>query len=83
MAKFVNIALKEDVPSLVNIDSLVRIYPGLQGRTGKDQSCTMVFNFAIEVEYENRLSNYEEYVVEIYVPIKEIIRRMKEELLVI
>lgn len=84
MAKFINIALEKDVPSLVNVDGLVRIYPGLEGRTGKDEACTLVFGFAIETGYHEREDTVmEEYSVEVYLPIKEIIRRMKEELLVV
>lgn len=83
MTKWVNIAHKNDVPSLVNIDKLIRIYPGWQG-SGKDASCTLVFGFAIFVRYDDPSDNaMEEYDVQVYLPISEVIRRMREELLII
>ena len=81
MTKFLNIAHKNGVPSLVNVDSIVRIYPGLQGGSGKEEACTLVFGFAIDIDYEGSTRIREEYTVEVYLPVKEIIRRMREDLL--
>lgn len=86
MARFINIALPKDVPSLVNIDHLMRIQPGLFGRTftsGKDEACTLIFNLAIDIEYDNDEINRHEYKVEVFLPTREIMRRMREELLVV
>lgn len=84
LSKWINIAHKKDVPSLVNIDHIARIYPGGQSGNGKDMACTIVFGFSIEFELEQRGDTMvEEYFVEVFLPITEIIRRMKEELLVI
>ena len=81
MTKFLNIALKDDVPSLVNVDSIIRIYPGLQGGSGKKEACTLVFGFAIDIDYQGLPRIREEYTVEVYLPVKELIRRMREDLL--
>lgn len=86
MTKWINIALPTDEPSLVNIDSLIRIYPGLQGsmtRYGKQEACTLVFNLTIDIEYDYPTGiRREEYTVEVYLPIKEIMRRMLHEPLI-
>lgn len=87
MSKWVNVALSTDQPSIVCIDWLMRIYPGLQGsmsRHGKEESCTMVFGLAIDIDYDLPTGiRREEYSVEVYLPIQEVMRRMQHESLIL
>ena len=83
MTKFLNIAHPDDVPSIINIDDIVRIKPGLigSGYTGKDNACTIFLRSVEDVEYENGHNKMSEMVtIEVHLPIKDILRRMKTQI---
>lgn len=85
MAKFLNIAHPDDVPSVINVDDIVRIRPGLEssGWTGRDAACTIFLRSVVDVEYEGggRINMVAELVtVEVHLPIKQILLRMRTQI---
>lgn len=82
MAKFVNVAHADAAnPSLVNVDDIVRIRPGLinSNWSGKDETCTIYLRMTMDEEYENNLVLNEPLTIEVYLTTKEICRRMRND----
>lgn len=80
--KFINIALASDPqPSLVAVDTIMRIRPGTANSsiTGRDVQCTIFMRQNADTEYDDGKVLRETEIVEVFLPVREIIRRMREE----
>lgn len=86
MPKFLNIAVDAKTqPSLVNIDKVVRIHPGgcSSPLTGRDDQCCIIFATQEEIEYDDNRNYNEPYAIDVHLPVREIVRRIMQELLVV
>lgn len=86
MPRFLNIADKQSQqPSLVNVDTIARVHPGScssNGGTGRDAQCCIVLTVQAEDIYDEGKFN-EPVMLDVFLPVKEIVHRLQKELLVI
>lgn len=84
--RLLNIAIDDKAqPSLVNLDHVLRIKPGScsSGNTGRDAQCCFIMRAGADTEYDGGVIMSEPYQFDVHLPMREIIRRITKETLVI